>query len=115
MVKVSKGFEFVDKREMFKSFVRVVQSLFRLKVLSEQELELVSFVYLQPGFRVTRECLKEFRDSVGVNSRVSSQLVKRISDKGYFVSHDSGDLFLITPLCLSGDDIELRLKFSLKK
>lgn len=110
---ISKSLEFGDKRGLFKSFVRVVQSLFKLKELSDQELELLSFVYTSKGFKVSTECLKEFRQVVGVNSRVSSQLVKRVKAKGYLVSYGGEDFYLIKPLCLDSDSIELKLKFRL--
>lgn len=110
---ISKSLDFGDKRGLFKSFVRVVQSLFKLKELSDQELELLSFVYTSKGFKVSPECLKEFRQVVGVNSRVSSQLVKRVKAKGYLVSYGSDDFYLIKPLCLDSDSIELKLKFRL--
>lgn len=108
MQKLSKKLLVFDKKELFTTFVRLVEYMLKLKTLSEQELNLLCYIHSYDD-TLTEECKEHFIEDYKMKDNNYRQLLHRIKEKGYLVQ-ENGYWRVIRSLRVGDCGVELCIR-----
>lgn len=108
MVKLSKKLLVFDKKELFTTFVRLVEHMLKLKRLSDQELNLLCYIHAF-DYTLTPECRKAFIADYNIHYRNYVKVLANVKKKGYLVEEE-GQWRVIRSLRVGDCGVELCIR-----
>lgn len=108
MQKLSKKLLVFDKKELFTTFVRIVEYMLKLKRLGDQELNLLYYIHYYDD-TLTEECWKHFVDDYKITYKTYRTVFDRIKKKGYLVQ-ENGYWRIIRSLRVGDSGVELCIR-----